>query len=151
MGSERGEALVGYALMVLLISVAGIVAVGKVGDAVADTFGTAAVAIDSADVDSELTPDEKWEKAKAERNAAVAEAKARRDAAIAEAKAIRDAAVEQNKSLPKAQRQAANKAANQARDAAIKAAKDAYKAAVDAANAARDAAKAEWQASKKKP
>jgi Flp pilus assembly pilin Flp len=150
LSNDRGEALISYALVVLLISVAGIVALRSVGNDVSDTFGAMAMATDSADADSEMTPDEKWEKAKADRDAAVAEAAKVRDAAIAEARAIRNALVEQNKSLPRAERQAANAAANKARDAAIDAAKAAYKTTVDAANAARDAAKAEWQAAKKK-
>jgi Flp pilus assembly pilin Flp len=154
---DRGEALVGYALLVVLIGIGGIVAIREVGsstsgtfETVSESFGSPVTTAPTTTTTTTLTPDQKWAKAQSDRDAAVADAKARRDAAIAAANAKRDAQLNANKSLPKADRPAANQAANNTRNAEVATANGDYQTSVAAANAAEAAAKAEWQASKKK-
>jgi Flp pilus assembly pilin Flp len=147
---DQGTGLVEYALVALLVAIGSLVAVSFVGDATSQQFDEAATAL-SADpdgVDEELTPEEKWDKALADFDQAIADAKADKAAAVAKANAEYQAAVDANQSLPKADRKTANQEAKAASNAAKSAADDAHKGAVQAAKDARAAAKAEYNATK---
>ncbi len=147
---DRGEALIGYALIVMLVGVVSIGALKTVGQSTSDTFGTISSAIpdSAAEIEPELTPREKWGKAKADYSAAIAGAKAAKKATVADAKTIYKAEVAANKSLAKAEKKAANKTAKTTYNDAKKQASSTYKASVSAAKSAKTTAKAEYKATK---
>jgi len=147
---DRGEALIGYALIAMLVGVVSIGAVKTVGQSTSDSFGTISTSISgsAAEVKPELTPKEKWDKAKADYAAAINDAKAAKKATVAEAKTIYKAEVALNKSMPKAEKKAANKAAKTDYNNAKGQANSTYKASVSAAKSAKTAAKAEYKATK---
>ncbi|HEY6635415.1 MAG TPA: hypothetical protein VI141_07350 [Acidimicrobiia bacterium] len=147
---DRGAGLVEYALLVLLIALGGLGAISYVGDTTSTAFEETATSFaDGSDVaEEEMTPAEKWEKAKADYDEAIADAKADKAASLDKANADYQAALEANKSLPKADQKAANQTAKNGLNTAKTAANDAYKASVDSANAAKAAAKSDYNATK---
>ncbi|MEX1037503.1 MAG: hypothetical protein WDZ96_01445 [Acidimicrobiia bacterium] len=142
---DRGAGLVEYALIVMLISVLSLTAVGFVGEETSDSFEAIG---SSFDTDAELSPEEKWDKAKADYDDAIADAKAKRADDKAKAKAEYQAAVAENKDLPKAERNKANKEAKAKHKSANSAANADYKSSVGSAKKARNEAKAEYNATK---
>ena len=82
---DRGAGLVEYALVAVLVAIGSLLAVGYVGDQTGQGFEEAATAISAEDVEEELTPEEKWDKALADYDKAIAEAKATKAAAVADA------------------------------------------------------------------
>ena len=144
---DRGASLVEYALIVMVIAMAGFAAVGAVGNATASGFDEAAVGL-SGGVGVELTPKEKWELAQEDYAQAIAAAKATKAAEVAAAKAEYNAAKEANKALPKSERPAANAAAKETYNAATASANATYASSVQAAKDAQAAAKQEYNANK---
>lgn len=146
---DRGAGLVEYALVVLLIGIVSMLAVRSLGEETSDSFRAVGDGVSAAeDVEEDLSPDEKWDKAKADYDTAVEDAKSAKAESNAKAKAEYDAAVASNKDLPKAERSAANQEAKATYNEAKTTNNDTYKSAVDTAKAARDAAKAEYKATK---
>ena len=147
---DRGEALIGYALIVMLVGVVSIGALKTVGQNTSESFETVSTAIAGSSVEAEveLTPKEKWDKAKTDYAAAINDAKATKKATVADAKTTYKAEVAANKSLPKAEKKAANKAAKTTYKDAKKQANSTYKASVGAAKSAKAAAKVEYKATK---
>ncbi len=147
---DRGEALIGYALIVMLIGVVSIGALKTVGQSTSDSFGTISTSIAGSTVEAkaELTRQEKWDKAKANYSAAIADAKATKADALATAKTIYKDEVAAAKSLLKAEKKAANKQAKAAYKSTTAQAKASYKVSVSAAKSAKAAAKAEYNATK---
>lgn len=144
---ERGAGLVEYALMVMLIAFAELTALTMVGESTSDTFsGISTATATGDDTIVELTPAEKWEKAQADHDTAIADAKATKATEIANASAAYSEAVDANKPLPKADRQTANAAAKQIQNDAKAKANSDYNATVKSANSAKAAAKAEYNA-----
>jgi Flp pilus assembly pilin Flp len=146
---DRGAGLVEYALVVMLISIVGLTAVGFVGEQTSDSFEAVGSSFSAdAEPDDELGPEEKWDKAKADYDDAIADAKAKQADDKAKAKAEYQAAVAANSDLPKAERKAANADAKAEQKSANKDANQDYSASVNSAKAARNAAKAEYNANK---
>lgn len=146
---DRGAGLVEYALIVMLISVVSLTAVGFVGEQTSDSYEAIGSSFSTgAELDDELSPEEKWEKAQNDYDDAIADAKAKQAGDKAKAKAEYDAAVAANKNLPKAERTAANAEAKAQQKSANSAATAEYNASVKAAKADRNAAKAEYNATK---
>ena len=150
--SDHGAGIVEYALVVVLVALTSLAAVKTLGDDTSDSFEAVAVPSEVVESESEeepdLTPSEKWEKAKADYSATVNEAKAQKSADMATAKKTYKDQLKENKSLPKAERKAANKAAKQKYDADRGQINQTYTTTVTEAKAARDAATAEYNASK---
>lgn len=150
--NERGEALVSYALLVLLVSLVSVVALKAVGQSTSDSFEAVATTVagigDEPAEDSELSPKEKWEQAKADYKKAVADAKDQKAADLAAAKATYDQAVAANSSKPKAEKKAANKEAKTEYNSAKSNANATYKSSIQSAADAKATAKAEYKATK---
>jgi Flp pilus assembly pilin Flp len=146
---DRGAGLVEYALLVTLISIVGLTAVSFVGEQTSDSYEAIGTGFGAdSEPEAEMTPDEKWEKAQADYDEAIADAKKKQVDDKAKAKAEYDAAVAANKELPNKERKAANSDAKAKQKDANTAANAGYKAASDAAKAARNAAQADYKASK---
>jgi len=145
---DRGASLVEYALIVMVIAMAGFGAVGAVGKATASGFDEATVGLAAGGVGVELTPKEKWAQAQEDYAQAIAAAKATKAAEVAAAKAEYDAAKKANNALPKADRPAANAAAKDTYDAATAAANATYSSSVQSAKDTQAAAKKEYNANK---
>lgn len=148
---DRGTALIGYALIVMLIGVVSIGALKTVGQSTSDSFETISASIPGSSVEANvvLTPKEKWNQAKADYTAAIAAAKATKSNDVAKAAADYKATIQVNKSLlSKAEKKTANKQAKTTYKAAKKTANNTYKASVTAAKSAKAAAKAEYNATK---
>lgn len=146
---DRGAGLVEYALIVMLISVVGLTGVGFVGEQTSDSFEAIGSGFNAdGELDDDMTPEEKWEKAQADYDDAIADAKAKQADDKAKAKAEYDAAVAANKDLPSKERKAANADAKAKQKSANGAANADYNASTKAAKAARNAAKADYNATK---
>lgn len=153
--SDRGVAMISYALLVTLIAVVSIGALSMVGNNTSESFQQIPTALNGDNVSETTTttspgqtPKEKWDKAQEDWSTAIDEANATYTAVVAEANVTKSAQLDANKSLPKTERQAANQQANQAFNITKAAAKDAQNAAKAAANAANAAAQAEYKATK---
>lgn len=146
---DRGAGLVEYALVVMLISVVGLTAVGFVGERTSDSFEAVGSSLNAdSELEADLSPEEKWEKAQADYDDAISDAKTKKADDIKKAKAEYQAALAANKGLPKKERKAANAEAKASQKSANKAANQDYSASVNSAKAARNAAKAEYNADK---
>lgn len=133
----------------MLISVVGLTAVGYVGEETSDSFEAIGSSFGAdTEAEDEMTPEEKWEKAQADCDDAMADAKAKQVDDKAKAKAEYDAAFAANSELPKKERNAANAEAKDKQKSANAAANVDYKAAAGAATTARNAAKADYNATK---
>ena len=150
--SDQGVALVGYALIVVMVAIASLVTIKSVGQATSQSFEAVATTFPGGAVAEpvpELTPSEKWNQAKADYTASIKDAKKTKASELADAKGIYKAAIQENKSLsPKAAKKAANKVAKTKYNTAKSNAKTSYKSAVNTAKAAKNAAKAEYNATK---
>lgn len=146
---DRGAGLVEYALVVMLISVVALAAVGFVGEQTADSYEAIGSGFTTgAELDDDLSPDEKWEQAQADYDDAIADAKAKQADDKAKAKAEYQAAVAANQDLPNKERKAANADAKASQKSANNAANKDYNASVNTAKAAKKAANAEYNATK---
>ncbi len=146
---DRGAGLVEYALVVLLIGIVSVVAVRALGEETSDTFMSIGDGVNATEeVEDDMSPEEKWDKAKADYEAAIEDAKSAKAAANDKAKADYDAALDANKGLPKAERNAANQEAKSNYNEAKATNNDTYNSSVSAAKAARDAAKAVYNDTK---
>jgi len=133
----------------MLIGVAGIGALKMVGQATSDSFEAVSTSIAGLTAEDELTPKEKWDKAKADYKATIVDAKATKANTVADAKATYQAEIAANKSLPnKADKKAANKQAKADFNTTKKLANTDYKTSVSTAKTDRAAAKAEYNATK---
>ena len=143
-------ALVGYALIVVMVAIASLATIKSVSQTTSQSFEAVATTFPGGVAESvpELTPSEKWAQAKADYDTAIADAKATKASEVAAAKTTYNSAVQQNKSLPNAERKAANKAAKTDYKAAKSSANTSYKSASSAAKAAKKVAKAEYNATK---
>lgn len=148
--SDQGVALVGYALIVVMVAVASLVTIKSVGQATSQSFEAVATTFPGgvAEPVPELTPSEKWAQAKADYSAAIADAKATKKNELAVAKTTYSTAVQGNKSLLKTAKKAANKTAKAQYNAAKTSANTSYKSSTSAAKAAKTTAKAEYNATK---
>ncbi len=144
---DRGGGLVEYALIVMLISVVGLTAVGFVGEQTSDSFEAIGTSF-GPDTEPEMSPEEKWDMAKADYDDAIADAKAKQAEDKEKAKAEYETAAASNKDLPNKERKEANADAKAKQKDANNAANADYKASTDAAKAARNAAQAEYKANK---
>lgn len=146
---DHGAGLVEYALVVMFVGVVSMIAVTAVGDQTSQTFDTVAQSFDAGDVvEEDLSPDDKWDRAKEDYADAIDEAKAKKADDISGAKAEYNSKVAENKNLPKADRKAANQEAKADYNAARSQANADYKSSVKDATDARNAAKAEWKANR---
>ncbi|MGD2101071.1 MAG: hypothetical protein PVG83_02460 [Acidimicrobiia bacterium] len=147
---DRGASLIEYAMLIALIALGSLGLIAKVGDSTSSSFDETATAFAAADgtAEAELTPGEKWEKAKEDYKQAIADAKEQRKADVAAAKAEYQAARQDNNSLPKDERKTANNEAKADYQAAKQEAKQDYQDAVQKAKDARAEAKAEYKATR---
>lgn len=146
---EKGAGIVEYALVVMLIAIVGSVSTAQAGGSVSDVFNSIfSTSSPTTTLAPQLTPKEKWDKAKAEYNEAIADAKATKAYDLAQAKYEYDQAVAANSSLPKAERNAANQEAKTIYNAAKADVNATYQNSLEAANTAKAAAKAEYDATK---
>lgn len=153
---DRGAALIGYALLVMLVAIAGTVSLASVGNKTSDAFEQIPQAVGqlspgsttTTTTEPELTPSEKWSKAKDDYNSALEDAKARKADEIATAKTQYQQKVADNKAKPKAERKKANQEAKAQFKTAKANANSTYKESVQAAKDAKAAAKAEYLATK---
>lgn len=147
--SDQGVALVGYALIVVMVAIASLVTIRTVGQSTSQSFESVATTFPGGAVaEPVLTPSEKWEQAKADYSAAIDDAKAMKASDLADAKTTYQTVVQGNKNLPKAKKKAANKQAKAKYNAANTKAKVSYKTTVNTAKAAKNVAKAEYNATK---
>ena len=85
---DRGAALVGYALTVLLVAVASVTAMKTVGASTSEGFETVATTMaGTLEQQPELTPEEKWEQAKEDWRNALKDARDQRRQDFAEGRA----------------------------------------------------------------
>ncbi len=147
---DRGTALIGYALIVMLVGITSVVGLKSVGQNTSDSFEAISTSIPGSSIEAEveLTPQEKWDNAKADYTAAIDDAKATKKDAFVQAKTRYKDSIALSKSLPKAEKKAANKIAKTTYKSDKTQANTTYKASVSAAKSTRADAKAEYKATK---
>ncbi len=151
--NERGASLIGYALLVSLISVVSFVSIRAVGSGTASGFNSVVTSLndttattEAREEEKELSPKEKWEQAKRQYRDAIAAARAERRAKLQAARAEYRAAITANRSLPWFRRWRANRTARAEYRATVRQVNNEYRASVRAAREARNAARAEYEA-----